>query len=71
MAKKSAAVKRVLKSREQLIEEARFVHQLVFESGEKYMPEKEGIRYHVISMQWINKWKIYVDYDKQFGSQEE
>jgi hypothetical protein len=35
------------------------------------MPEKEGIRYHVISMQWINKWKIYVDYDKQFGSKEE
>jgi hypothetical protein len=42
--------KRQLKTKEQLEEEAKIVHKLVFESGEKYMPEKEGIRYHIISM---------------------
>jgi len=29
-----------------------------------FMPEKAGIRYHVISMDWFQQWKSYVDYDK-------
>ena len=40
---------------------------MVFASGDKYMPEKEGIRYHVISMRWITQWKRYVDYERVCG----
>jgi hypothetical protein len=42
--------KRVLKTRDQLEEEARTVHKLVFEVGDKFLPDREGVRYHVISM---------------------
>ena len=59
--------KRQLKTKEQLEEEALIVHKLAFASGEKYMPEKEGIRYHIVSMQWVTKWKIYVDYERICG----
>ena len=31
------------------------------------MPEREGIRYHVISMQWVAQWKRYVDYERVCG----
>ena len=24
------------------------------------MPEKAGIKYHVITMEWFNQWKYYV-----------
>lgn len=40
---------------------------MVFASGDKYMPEREGIRYHVISMQWVALWKRYVDYERVCG----
>jgi len=60
--------KRQLKTKEQLEEEAKIVHKMVFENGEKYMPEKEGIRYHLISMQWVTQWKIYVDYERICGN---
>jgi hypothetical protein len=63
--------KRVLKTRDQLEEEARTVHKLVFEVGDKFLPDREGVRYHVISMQWVTNWKMYVDYERQFGSIEE
>jgi len=59
--------KRICKTKVGLLEEAKNVHQLVFASGGKYMPEKEGIRYHVLSMDWVNKWKIYVNYDRLYG----
>ena len=31
-----------------------------------FMPETAGLRYHVISMEWFNSWKQYVEYDKHF-----
>jgi hypothetical protein len=31
-----------------------------------FMPESAGLRYHVISMDWFNSWKQYVEYDKHF-----
>lgn len=63
--------KRVLKTRDQLEDEARIVHKLVFEAGDKFLPDREGVRYHVISMQWVTKWKEYVDYERLIGSIEE
>lgn len=57
----------MLKTREQLEEEARVVHKLAFESGDKFLPEKEGIRYHVIAMPWVTQWKKYVDYERVCG----
>jgi len=44
---------------------------MVFASGDKYMPEREGIRYHVISMQWVAQWKRYVDYERVCGVTQE
>ena len=44
---------------------------MAFASGEKYMPEREGIRYHVISMQWVALWKRYVDYERVCGVTQE
>ena len=62
--KQKTMPKRALRSRDQLEEEAKTVHKLVFAQGDRFLPEREGIRYHVISMQWVAQWKIYVDYER-------
>lgn len=30
---------------------------------DSYMPERAGIKYHVITMEWFNQWKQYVGFD--------
>ena len=52
-----------MKTREELQAEAQTVREIMGTAG-PYMPERAGIRYHVVSMEWFNKWKAYVEYDK-------
>ena len=53
-----------MKTREQLQAEAQTVRDIIGTAG-PYMPERAGIRYHVVSMDWFNRWKAYVEYDKE------
>jgi hypothetical protein len=53
-----------VKTREQLQAEAQTVRDIIGTAG-PYMPERAGIRYHVVSMDWFNRWKAYVEYDKE------
>ena len=53
-----------MKTREELQAEAQTVRDIMGTAG-SYMPERAGIRYHVVSMDWFNKWKAYVEYDKE------
>ena len=62
-APKNKAKKVIVKTREELQAEAQTVRDIMGTAG-PYMPERAGIRYHVVSMDWFNKWKAYVEYDK-------
>jgi hypothetical protein len=35
------------------------------------MPEKAGIKYHILCMEWVKDWKKYVDYDNVIGNKED
>lgn len=35
------------------------------------MPERAGIKYHVLCIEWVTQWKKYVDYEKVIGKKEE
>lgn len=61
----------ILKSEEELTLEATKVKMILSESS--IIPEDEGILYHIVDMDWFNKWKVYSGYDyvKVAGSQQE
>ena len=53
------AKKLILKNKEELALEAKTVMEMLGTAG-PFMPEKAGITYHVITMEWFMSWKQYV-----------
>jgi len=50
------AKKLILKNKEELALEAKTVMEMLGTPG-PFMPEKAGITYHVITMEWFMSWK--------------
>lgn len=52
----------ILKSPEELLQEAHTVKKIISETP--VIPEKEGELYHIVSMEWFIRWKKYTGFDK-------